>query len=519
MSEIELTHKKVLVVDDSATVRLYLARLMQQLGNEVFTAESGTQALQQWRENRPLDLILLDLLLPDIEGIDVLKQIRAEDGTVTIVMVTAFGGIKSAIRAVREGADGYIEKSKVSTPAEHEEFIHMLSRAMEIRSIILAQKEMEKAIRQQNAELRQMNDALLTARQSLLNEKNRLRDILFSLSEAVVVVDGDKKVMLMNREAETYLDWTEQLVIGRPLADLALNPTILTMVEKTLSTGEKQHEELTQPKQNYDQQRIFSCGTVPVRNHVDQISGAVIVLSDITQEKEMEQMKQDFYSMVTHDLRSPLTSLLGFADLLYTEDLGPLSEEQKEVVGIIKDSGQSLLELVNDFLDYSSIEAGFLDLHKVDADLCQIASGVYRALMPLAKGKNHQTILDVPRHPVIAKIDPDRIKRVLTNLYSNAIKYTPEGGQITISVHEKTGEYIVSVRDNGIGIPEASKPYLFQRYHRVKNDKTRHILGTGLGLLIAREIVTAHGGRIWVESQEGQGSNFAFSIPKQPSVI
>jgi len=517
MQGIEITQKKVLVVDDSTTVRLYLARLMQQLGNQVLVAENGTKALQQWRENRPLDLILLDLFLPDIEGLDVLKKIRAEDKAVTIVMVTAFGGIKSAIHAVREGADGYIEKAKISTPAEHEEFIHMLSRALEIRSIVLAQHEMEEALRQQNAELRRMNDELMTARQSLLNEKNRLRDILFSLSEAVIVVDENKEVLLMNREAEAYLDWAEKQVVGKPLSELDLNPTILLMVEKTLTTGEKQRQELTQPRQKDAQQRVFSCSTVPVRNHANRISGAVIVLSDITQEKEMEQMKQDFYSMVTHDLRSPLTSLLGFADLLYTEDLGPLSEEQKEVVGIIKDSGQSLLELVNDFLDYSSIEAGFLDLHKVETDLCQIAAEVFRTMKPLADEKQHHVTLNIPDHPAFAFVDPDRIKRVLTNLYSNAIKYTPEGGQIVISVTEKTGEYIISVQDSGIGIPEESKPYLFQRYHRIKNDKTRHILGTGLGLLIAHEIIEAHGGRIWVESKAEEGSKFSFSIPKQAS--
>ncbi len=510
----ECKDKKILIVDDSATVRLYLTQTMEQWGNHVLSAQDGTSAVQAWKSNRPLDLILLDIFLPDTTGIDVLKTIRAEDNQTAIVMITAHGNVDSAIEAVRLGADGYIEKAAINSPEAQQEFVHKLSRAIEIRAIVLERKQLEAAIRRQNSELRQMNDDLLAARQSLLSEKNRLRDILFSLSEAVIVVDTREKIVLMNREAETHLDIKERNAVNQPLSQYEINPELLAMVKQTLSQGNKTRREITAPRLSYDLQRVFSCSTVPLRDHTGQTNGAVITLNDITQEKELAQMKQDFYSMITHDLRNPLSSILGFADLIYSGDLGDLNEEQKEVVGIIKNSGQKLLELVNDFLDYSSIEAGFLDIHKERVDLRNIIQKVPKEMAPLAQEKGHHIEVILPDEAAIAFIDVKRIERVLTNLYSNAIKYTPDGGHITLRLEERTGEYVISVQDSGIGISGESQSFLFQRYRRVKSDKTRHILGTGLGLLISKEIVEAHGGRIGVESKPEQGSTFFFTIPK-----
>ncbi len=505
---------RILIIDDSLTVCRYLSHLLTQVGHLVTTVHDGTTGLQLW-EQSPFDLILLDLMLPDMDGISVLRHIRARDHTTCIVMVTGHGDVKTAIEAVRQGADGYVEKSQIAIGSDTDEFLHVIQRAVEIRETLVNRQRLEQEIWEKNRELEATVEQLQQTRNALLDERNKLREILFNLSELVLVVDREGRLILMNPQAESELGVSQAEATGRPLAEFDLNHQVLEGVQRVVDTGDVLHLELSHLRASQNQgSRVFSATLNPVRLHSGELLGTVITLRNITQEKELEQMKADFYSMITHDLRSPATSIVGFVDLLAQEAVGPLNAAQQEIVAIIQRSVQKLLNLINDFLDYSAIDAGFLRLERRQTRVDQIVSEAVREAQPLANQRHHVLELSLPAEPVIAWIDGERISQVVTNLLSNAIKYTPEGGHIKASLQVDGDWLVIEVSDNGIGIPADQIPLLFSKYKRVSSDRVRQIRGTGLGLLIVKEIVKAHGGEVSVSSEPGHGSTFRVLLPR-----
>ncbi|HEY63884.1 MAG TPA: response regulator [Caldilineae bacterium] len=513
----------ILVIDDSLTICRYLDRLLTRMGHHVTTTTDATRGLQLWRE-RQFDLILLDLMLPDMDGISILKEIRSRDQETCIVMVTGHGNVKTAIEAVRQGADGYVEKDQIGLGSDLDEFLHVIERALEIRESQIKRIHLEQEIRRKNEELEAMVKELQRARNALQEERNKLREILFSLSELVIVVDREGRVLLMNPLAEKELGVSQEEAVGKPLSTLSLHPEVLDAMQRAMENGETIRKEIAHlTTRNGSNGRVFSASINPVRMRNQELLGVAIILRDISQEKELERMKADFYSMITHDLRSPAMAIIGFVDLLAQEAVGPLNKMQKEIVESIQRSVRKLLELINDFLDYSAIDAGFLKLERQEVDLREVIHEAVSELQPLAQQRQHTVEVRLPEEPTIAWVDGERIGQVVTNLLSNAIKYTPDGGHIVVSLTHSPEHFILEVSDNGIGIPEDQISLLFSKYKRVNGDCARRIKGTGLGLLIVKEIVKAHGGEVSVESKPGEGSTFRVTLPctkpeSQPSV-
>ncbi len=505
----------ILIIDDSLTVSRYLHHVLTQMGHHVSTANDGTTGLRLY-EKMPFDLILLDLMLPDLDGISILKQVRARDQNTCIVMVTGHGDIRTAIEAVRQGADGYVEKSQITIGGDLDEFLHVIQRAIEIRDAHVSRLRLEQEVRQKNRELEATVQQLQQARNALLDERNKLQEILFSLSELVIVVDRDGRIILMNPLAEKELGISQEEAIGRALAESDVHHRIWESAQDVVRTGDILRTELPHLRTKQDGTgRSFSATLNPVRLHSGELLGVVIILRDITQEKELEQMKADFYSMITHDLRSPATAITGFVEILAQETIGPLNSAQKEIISIIQRSVQKLLNLVNDFLDYSAIDAGFLRLECTETDLDQVVREAVREAQPLANQRRHMLNMHLPAEPVLTWADGERMNQVVTNLLTNAIKYTPEGGHISVALQSTPDSFIIEVSDNGIGIPADQIPLLFSKYKRVSDGRTRNIQGTGLGLLIVKEIVKAHGGEITVESEPGRGSTFHVTLPRK----
>jgi PAS domain S-box-containing protein len=247
----------------------------------------------------------------------------------------------------------------------------------------------------------------------------------------------------------------------------------------------------------------------PVRDGSGHVTHFIGIVSDITQQKQAERMKNDLVATVSHELRTPLTSLRGFAELMLEREFEP--EKRKKFLGIVHKEAVRLSELINDFLDLQRIESGRQTYQFGPVNLVQLVEET----VALFRGGNLTHQLDIQRPGQLPEVlaDADRIRQVLSNLVSNAVKFSPAGGLVRITMRQGDGVVEASISDQGIGIPAAAQEKLFQKFFRADNTETRKIGGTGLGLALVKQIIEAHSGRVWVQSVYGEGSTFSFTLP------
>jgi signal transduction histidine kinase len=245
-----------------------------------------------------------------------------------------------------------------------------------------------------------------------------------------------------------------------------------------------------------------------------EITGVVMVFRDVTKEVEVDRMKSEFISLVSHEMRTPMTSIKGYTDLILMGSVGPVSDMQKSFLTVIKSNADRLTALVADLLDLSRIETGRIKLDLKYVQLEDLINDVLATLRTQIEAKQQHVKTHVPWGLPDIKVDRDRIVQILTNLISNAHKYTPEGGTITVSVEEvDSGMLGVAVKDTGIGISAKDQERLFTRFFRADHPGVQTVSGTGLGLVIAQSLVEMHGGAMQVESALGEGSTFRFTLP------
>ena len=240
--------------------------------------------------------------------------------------------------------------------------------------------------------------------------------------------------------------------------------------------------------------------------------GFVLILLDRTKQAELDRLKADLISIVSHEMRSPLTSIKGYIDLILGGDLGETPDFLKNYLDIVSQNANRLASLIDDMLDLSRLESGKLSMTFGKVDVNYLCEYVFLTHKPQAEKKSIQLARDVETGLFISG-DNDRLQQALSNLTSNAIKYTPDGGTVKVQASRDGNGVVIRVIDNGFGLSQADQQRLFQKFFRVKNAQTRHIGGTGLGLCITRTIVEAHQGRITLESDEGKGSTFAIHLP------
>ncbi|HEY1015331.1 MAG TPA: HAMP domain-containing sensor histidine kinase, partial [Herpetosiphonaceae bacterium] len=239
--------------------------------------------------------------------------------------------------------------------------------------------------------------------------------------------------------------------------------------------------------------------------------GQVVVLQDITHFKELDALKSRFVSTVSHDLKSPLTAIQGYAQLVADGHLGPISDPQRDALQAVIRNSASMTMLISDLLDLGKLEAG-IGINPQLCDLSVLVREVVDEMQIRAKLQKLQLQQKLPvRLPLVA--DPARVRQVLANLVSNAIKYTPSGGQIHVVAYARNGNVNIAVKDSGLGIPDDALPHIFDRFYRVKRDSDSKVEGTGLGLAIVKSIIEEHGGQINVTSKVGAGSTFLVSLP------
>lgn len=265
--------------------------------------------------------------------------------------------------------------------------------------------------------------------------------------------------------------------------------------------------------------RIVKIKTNPVIDSAGEYVGCVKSLHDVTAEREIAQMKNEFVSTVSHELRTPLTSIKGYVDLILDGETGEINEIQREFLGIVKQNSDRLVSLINDMLDISRIESGRIHLKIEPLDMGDLVTGVIDTFKAVVSQTGHQLSAELAQPLPLAAGDRDRVGQVLINLVSNAIKYSPAGGAVTVSAKKRDGQLVFSVADEGIGISREDQEHLFDQFYRVDSSLTREIGGTGLGLSICKTIIELLGGQVWVESGLGKGSVFSFSLPIAPKEL
>ena len=342
----------------------------------------------------------------------------------------------------------------------------------------------------------------------LTDERNRSSAILGSMIEGVAVISEDERIIFSNRAFSRILGLDEVREIeGRPLLEIARQSDLLAAIKMALSGQEQVTSEIVV---GTVRPRSFAVTAAPVQ--ASSHKGAVLVLHEITDLRRLERVRQDFVANVSHEFRTPLTAIQGFAETLLG---GALDDpgNRRRFVEIIREHATRLARLTEDLLKLSRIEAGQLKLEFRPVSVTQLIESCVETAQLKAVPRRLSLDVRLPEELPPVRGDANSLQEVLQNLLDNALQYTPAGGKIEVSALCSDGRVVVTVADTGIGIPQVEQERIFERFYRVDAARSREAGGTGLGLSIARHIMEAHGGRLWVESAVGEGSRFHFSIP------
>lgn len=336
-------------------------------------------------------------------------------------------------------------------------------------------------------------------------ERERSFAILSNIADGIVAVDREGRVVLWNAAAEK--------ITGVP-GDDALGRTPVEVLQRTLeSESDTPQGDRLVPIMRGREEVLLSVTEAVMRDPAGAVAGRIFAFRDISADRLVEQMKSDFVSTVSHELRTPLTSIYGFAETLLRRDVMFGDEERLIFLGYIASESQRLTGIVDALLNVARLDTGDLQVNLSPTDVRDVVGQVVQSAQDAA-ANGHHFVVDLPPEPLAATADPDKLRQVFSILLENALKYSPDGGTVTVGAERKHDTVEVSVADEGIGIPQADQDQIFRKFYRGTDaDSRAGAGGTGLGLFIARGLVTAMGGRMWVDSREGEGSTFAFELP------
>ncbi len=482
----------VLVVDDEKVIRDGCTLILQPEGYVVKTAENGREAIDLLAAE-PVNVVLCDLKMPVMGALEVLEEARERFPEVPIIIITGHGTVDDAVACMKKGAYDFVTK-----PFRIDHLTLCVKRALE-------KQELERRTRElQEEQARNLYTLAL--------EQSRMHTIVNCMADGVLVTNRDLEVVLCNHTFTQLLGLDVPAPLPGPLSAYLDDSTLHEAIQGLLSGAGADPN--TCISQEIVKGRVhLRALTAPFLGPKHEVLGTVTVLHDITSFKELDQLKSDFVNLVSHELRSPLSSIIMQHKVILDGLAGELTDKQREMVNRAHDKMQGLLDLINDLLDLAKIESGHRHLEQVPLMLGEVLKELVELLTPKAEDQNIALALSVP--PDLPHILADRrgMEEVFTNLITNAIKYSPDGGNVSVSAVSHVDYVEVAVCDQGIGIEPDEIPKIFDKFYRVKHPKTRQIIGTGLGLAIVKNIIEAHRGSIEVASQIGKGTAFKVFLP------
>jgi len=417
---------------------------------------------------------------------EVLAKIGEQHPDSVSIVITGFATLEHSIEAMKNGAFDFIPK-----PFTPDQLRVVVSKAVQMTRTL----------------------------QDIATEKTRIKTIINYLAGGVLVTDKSKNIILYNPILLKMLGYDGDALDDQPLHVLTTDEKLTGIIDSILelNTGEfkvlnaeiEPHDERGEELSN---QLYLRAQAVPFQNRSGEILGSVTIIDDITHLKLLDEMKSAFVNMVSHEIRSPLTTILSQIKILMDGLAGELGPKQADILGKMSRKVSGLVELSNELLDLSRIEAGLIVQDKQPVQLMDILESLVEFIQARAKEKNISLNLEKSDLPLI-NADMKSMEEVFSNLITNAIIYTPEGGKVDVSGEIK-GDFVgVSISDTGYGIAPDELHRIFDKFYRSKTEKTRNIVGTGLGLPIVKSIVEAHNGTVKVASEEGVGSTFYVRLP------
>ena len=342
--------------------------------------------------------------------------------------------------------------------------------------------------------------------QSVAIEQERSAAILANIADGIVAVDREGKVVLWNAAAEEITGLPAEEALGRAPGEV--------LQRELESPGDTPAGERLVSIRREGDEIWLSLTEAVMRDPAGAVAGRIFAFRDISSERVVEQMKSEFVSNVSRELRSPLTSIYGFAETLLRDDVLFGEEERETFLRYITSEAARLTAIVDRLLAVARLDSGDLQVHLAPTDVGAVVREVVAAAEQAIGGSGHRFVLDLPPEQLEADADREKLRQIVTDLVENAVKYSPGGGTIAVSVHRRDESVEISVDDEGIGIPESERRRIFAKFYRAESEgRDLASGGSGLGLFIAKELLAAMHGRIWVRSRDGEGSSFVFALP------
>ena len=484
----------ILVVDDEKFFQDLMANILMEEGYQVQVVGCGEDALKACYEGG-FQVVVMDLVLPDIMGTEVLARVRERDPDVAVIMVTAYASMESAITALKAGAYDYIKK-----PIVKEDLIHSVERALERQYLAVRNRQL---VRQLEARIEEMK--------TMSREKEEVFRIL---DEGLLIMEDSGRIFDLNPKAVQLLSNT-----GAPLAGTDFFATGFPVPEGFIASvkagaGQPLRSLVTLPGKAGQIKQIELVGLSMVREE-----GPIRILlgfRDLTGIRDLEKNREEFLAIVSHDLRTPLTSLKGFVEVLLGGDYES-PDKLREYLGILDSEADRMISLINDLLDLGRLESGKMTMHMETVQLDELAAYAVRSMEGLAARKGVSLTFKGQNTGTLAVFaDRRRLLQVLINLLSNAIQFTPEGSGVETVVRREDGSVLIEVLDDGPGIPPEERELIFEKYHQTERASSGRGKGSGLGLAIVKKIIDLHDGSIRLEGRDGrQGSSFILIMDAQ----
>ena len=481
---------RILIVDDEKVIRDGVERALAGKDYVITKAESGERGIEMIR-TAGCDILLLDLMMPGIDGFAVLSWVKENQPEIEVIVITGFATVSKAVSAMKQGAFDFV--GKPFTP----DYIR-----------IVVGKAVDKLRLQAEAE--QLREERTLSLAAINQEQSRLKTVFGCMVEAVLITDREGVVVHHNPAAINILEIQTDPVVGKPLAASIRDEAAVEMVFEAIDGSQVVTREFAPGSIS---RRYLRAHCSPVRSSGGGILGSVTVFEDISTHKEIDRMKSDFVAMVAHELKAPLASIEQMIYALQVdckyEALHSCNALHKRMIVRTRD----LLQLIENLLNLSKLESGTVIFRLEPVQGNEILADIIDIVTPQVQSKGLQLEYKPCRQDWWINVDYDHLRTAFLNIISNAVKYTPEGGRIEIATSLSGGQACLVVRDSGIGIGKDDLPHIFDRFFRVKGKATRHITGSGLGLALVKSVVEAHNGYIDVQSEPGVGTAFSLHFP------